>query len=136
MAPSALSKTTYWQIINLQMSRCGLPKNRHPEGFKRIFALCVDKPFCFWLGTSEPHRAYAEGAGAASGKDPSKVVVPSFLPDNNIVRNDILDYYMEVEHFDNMVARAVESIEKQGLKDNTIIVVTSDSNLCQVLISN
>ena len=85
-----------------------------------------DQPFCFWLGTSEPHRGYAKGAGARSGKDPDKVVVPSFLPDNDIVRNDILDYYMEIEHFDKMVDRAVKSIKKRGLLKNTIIVVTSD----------
>ncbi|MGI9240785.1 MAG: sulfatase-like hydrolase/transferase, partial [Verrucomicrobiales bacterium] len=34
------------------------------------------KPFCFWLGTSEPHRAFQQGAGVLTGKDPAKVVVP------------------------------------------------------------
>ena len=35
-----------------------------------------DQPFCFWLGTSEPHRAYELGAGKRTGKDPGKVIVP------------------------------------------------------------
>ena len=39
------------------------------------------------------------GAGKRTGKDPSKVIVPGIFPDNSIVRNDILDYYVEVEHF-------------------------------------
>ena len=30
-----------------------------------------DQPFCFWLGTSEPHRGYELGAGKRTGKDPS-----------------------------------------------------------------
>ena len=63
-----------------------------------------DQPFCFWLGTSEPHRGYELGAGKRTGKDPAKVIVPKIFPDNSIVRNDILDYYVEVEHFDIRLA--------------------------------
>ena len=58
------------------------------------------KPFCFWLGTYEPHRGFEKGAGLKSGKDPSKVIVPPIFPNDPIVRSDILDYYMEIEHFD------------------------------------
>ena len=85
--------------------------------------------FCFWLGTSEPHRAYEDGAGLKTGKDLSKIVVPEVFPDNQIVRSDIADYLVEVEHFDSMVARAIESLEKRGLLENTIIVVTSDHGM-------
>ena len=85
--------------------------------------------FCFWLGTSEPHRAYEDGAGIAMGKDPAKVEVPPIFPDNDLVRSDILDYLVEVEHFDSMVERAIESLEKRGLLDNTIVVVTSDHGM-------
>ena len=88
-----------------------------------------DQPFCFWLGTSEPHRGYELGAGKRTGKDPSKVLVPGIFPDNSIVRNDILDYYVEVEHFDKMVARAIRSLEKIGQLENTIVVVTSDHGM-------
>lgn len=88
-----------------------------------------ENSFCFWLGTHEPHRGYKLGAGIASGKDPAKVVVPPFLPDNDTVRSDLLDYYMEVEHYDQMVGRAIQSLEKRGLLDNTIIVMTSDHGM-------
>ena len=88
-----------------------------------------DQPFCFWLGTSEPHRGYELGAGKRSGKDPSKVIVPKIFPDHPIVRSDILDYFVEIEHFDKMVARALESLDKSGQLDNTIVVVTSDHGM-------
>jgi len=88
-----------------------------------------DQPFCFWLGTHEPHRGFEAGAGKRSGKDPSKVIVPSIFPDHSVVRSDILDYYVEVEHFDQMVARALKSLEKVGQLDNTIVVVTSDHGM-------
>ncbi|MBL6766472.1 MAG: sulfatase-like hydrolase/transferase, partial [Verrucomicrobiae bacterium] len=61
-----------------------------------------EQPFCFWLGTHEPHRDYQEGSGIATGKDPAKVIVPPIFPDNDIVRDDILDYLVEIEHFDSM----------------------------------
>ena len=88
-----------------------------------------DQPFCFWLGTSEPHRGFELGAGKRTGKDPAKVIVPKIFPDHPVVRNDILDYYVEIEHFDKMVARAIQSLEKAGQLDNTIVVVTSDHGM-------
>ena len=87
------------------------------------------QPFCFWLGTSEPHRAYELGAGKRTGKDPAKVIVPKIFPDHPVVRSDILDYYVEIEHFDKMIARALKSLEKAGQLDNTIVVVTSDHGM-------
>lgn len=88
-----------------------------------------DQPFCFWLGTSEPHRGFQPGSGKLSGKDSAKAIVPPIFPDNGIVRNDILDYLVEVEHFDSMVARAIATLEARGQLDNTIVVVTSDHGM-------
>jgi len=88
-----------------------------------------DKPFCFWLGTYEPHRGYQDGSGIAAGMDPERVVVPPIFPDTDVVRSDILDYYVEIEHYDKMVERAIHSLAKRGLLENTIIVVTSDHGM-------
>ena len=88
-----------------------------------------DQPFCFWLGTSEPHRAYELGAGKRTGKDPDQVIVPPIFPDNDIVRNDILDYLVEIETFDQHVARAIAILESTGQLDNTIVVITSDHGM-------
>ena len=88
-----------------------------------------NQPFCFWLGTYEPHRAYELNAGAKSDKDPADVIVPPIFPDNDIVRNDILDYLVEVEHFDQMVSRVIEMLEDAGELDNTLVIVTSDHGM-------
>lgn len=88
-----------------------------------------DQPFCFWLGTSEPHRGFELGAGKKTGMDPAEAVVPPIFPDNAIVRNDILDYLVEVETFDQQVARAIKLLEDAGELDNTIVVVTSDHGM-------
>ena len=88
-----------------------------------------NESFCFWLGTSEPHRFYQDGAGLKTGKDLSEIVVPAIFPDNGIVRSDIADYLVEVEHFDTMVARAIALLEARDELNNTIIVVTSDHGM-------
>lgn len=36
------------------------------------------KPFCFWYGSSDPHRPYDAGSGARSGLKPELVQVPPF----------------------------------------------------------
>lgn len=86
-------------------------------------------PFCFWLGTYEPHRGYKPGLWDRKEMDPSDVEVPPIFPDETIVREDILDYYHEIEHFDDMVVHAIELLEEAGELENTIIVVTSDHGM-------
>jgi len=85
------------------------------------------KPFCFWFGSHEPHRAYKPGSGEASGKRLEDVSVPPYLPDAPEVRSDILDYYVEVEQFDSQVAGLLAALEKAGRLDDTLLVVTSDN---------
>ena len=55
--------------------------------------------------------------------------MPPIFPDHPIVRNDILDYYVEIEHFDRMVTRAIKTLEAVGQLENTIVVVTSDHGM-------
>ena len=108
----------------------GITKKDYAGNFDDFFAqVPKDKPFCFWLGTHEPHRRFENGAGRRTGKDPDKVVVPPIFPDHPIVRSDILDYYVEIEHFDRMVARAIKTLERAGQLDNTIVVITSDHGM-------
>ena len=88
-----------------------------------------DKPFCFWLGGHEPHRPYEPGSGLRAGKKLNDVKVPPYLPDNKIVRNDLLDYALEVEWFDRHVGRALDHLDALGELENTLVVVTSDHGM-------
>ena len=88
-----------------------------------------DQPFCFWLGTHEPHRVYEQGSGLRAGRNPAEVKLPAYYPDNAAIRSDMLDYALEVEWVDRHLGRAVESLEKRGELDNTLIVITSDHGM-------
>ncbi len=88
-----------------------------------------NKPFCFWYGATEPHRAYQKGIGLKSGKKLKDVQVPSFLPDTELVRSDLLDYAFEIEHFDSHLQKMLRLLEQMGELDNTLILVTSDNGM-------
>lgn len=99
-------------------------------GFKEFYAAKPkDKPFCFWFGSSDPHRPYQQGSGVSSGKSLSSVNVPAFLPDRAEIRSDILDYYVEVERFDREMGDIIKMLEVAGELDNTLIVITGDNGM-------
>lgn len=87
------------------------------------------KPFCFWFGSTDPHRSYKKGSGLAKGKKISDAEVPPFLPDTPEIRSDLLDYAFEVERFDNDLGKMLKLLEKAGELDNTVIIVTSDNGM-------
>lgn len=90
-----------------------------------------DQPFCFWFGSHEPHRAYEFEAGSKyGGKKLADVTeVPSFWPDVDSVRQDMLDYAFEIEYFDNHLSNMIQKLEEAGELDNTIIIVTADNGM-------
>lgn len=87
------------------------------------------KPFCFWIGPSDPHRPYDANLKNTVGLRPQHLNVPAFLPDTPQMRDDLLDYYAEVARFEQTVADAVTLLEKTGQLQNTLIVVTSDNGM-------
>ena len=64
----------------ISLARCGLPKtkttrtghfnNDYSGNFADFLAATPEgKPWCFWFGTSEPHRGYEKGVGLRMGKN-------------------------------------------------------------------
>lgn len=103
----------------------------YTANFKLFLEDTKGQPWAFWYGGYEPHRAYEYGTGVSvGGKSPSQLdTVPAFWPDDEIVRNDILDYALEVEHFDSHLLEMIEMLEGNGQLENTIIIVTSDNGM-------
>lgn len=108
----------------------GIGKIDYATNFEAFLeAKPADQPFCFWMGFQEPHRPYEPGSGERLGKALDQVDVPRFLPDLPAVRSDLLDYAIEVEWGDAQLGRALETLEKAGQLDNTLVVVTSDHGM-------
>ncbi|MGE0145214.1 MAG: sulfatase [Planctomycetota bacterium] len=106
----------------------------HPCGPARSFDAFLaerdpDQPFCFWLGSSDPHRDYVPGSGAGGGIDLAQIRVPGCWPDREVVRSDIADYYFAVQRWDRDVGAALELLQAKGLLEDTLVVVTGDHGM-------
>ncbi|RLD35044.1 MAG: sulfatase, partial [Bacteroidetes bacterium] len=88
-----------------------------------------DKPFFFWYGAHEPHRVYEKDSWMRMDKKLEDVEVPGFLPDDDLIRGDILDYAVEIEWFDLHLLRMLEYLEETGELENTIVIVTADNGM-------
>src|SRR5262249_35053688 len=111
----------------------GSGRTRNPAGttyknFEQFLKSVPEgKPFCFWFGSTDPHRAYVKGSGVKSGMKPEDVFVPPYLPDTPEVRSDILDYYFAAQRFDRDTAAILKQIQDAGLADNTLVLMTGDN---------
>jgi arylsulfatase A-like enzyme len=110
----------------------GISNNDYSGNFDDFLNSRKDnQPFCFWYGSTEPHRKYEYGSGVSKGgKKLSDIKeVFSFWPDDEIVRNDMLDYAFEIENFDSHLVKMLELLEKKGELENTIVIVTADNGM-------
>lgn len=104
------------------------PAGKTYKGFAEFLAsVPPGKPFCFWLGSHDPHRPYKPGTGLESGLKLDSVYVPPMWPDVPEVRNDILDYYFASQRFDTQVGEVLALLEKAGKLQNTIVLVSGDN---------
>jgi N-sulfoglucosamine sulfohydrolase len=108
----------------------GMSNKDYIANFRSFLDTAGYKPFCFWYGAFEPHRAYEKDSGRiTNGMDPAAVDLPAFYPDAPDLRNDMLDYGFEVEYLDQHLVQMLAELESRGLLDNTIIMVTGDHGM-------
>ena len=106
----------------------------NPCGEKVEFSEFLDKlpngkPFFFWFGTHDPHRPFGKNAGKNAGIDAANIKVPGFLPDTPEIREDLSDYFSEIQHFDKEIGDLIAILKKSGRFENTVIVVASDNGM-------
>ncbi|MBL9185690.1 MAG: sulfatase [Verrucomicrobiaceae bacterium] len=97
------------------------------------------KPFCLLLNVADPHKPfYAEGKKGQVADDPNvpskvftpeEVVVPGFLPDDPVIRQELALYFSSVRRADDAVGSILEALKASGQEDNTIIVFLSDHGM-------
>jgi len=108
-------------------------RERNPAGpaFKTfgdfLATVPAGKPFCYWYGSTDPHRPYELGSGVKAGMKLADVQVPPIFPDTPAVRGDILDYYVRVQRFDAQLGALLKTLADSGRAANTLVIVTSDN---------
>ena len=109
-----------------------ISENDYAANFKDFLSTVPEgRPWSFWYGALEPHRGYTYGSGVSQGGRKLSDIdrVPGYWPDNERVRNDMLDYAYEVEHFDRHLGRMLDTLSDAGRLDDTIVIVTSDHGM-------
>jgi arylsulfatase A-like enzyme len=88
-----------------------------------------DQPFCYWFGPTNVHRKWIKGSGKKLwGIDPDALAgkLPPFLADVPEVREDLADYFGEIQAFDAALGVLLRRLEAIGELDNTLVVVSGD----------
>jgi N-sulfoglucosamine sulfohydrolase len=98
-----------------ECSRTAHYKNR-PDKSQPFFAVFN------WVGTHESQNWDISNVKT----DPSKVIVPPYYPDNEIVRKNIAKLYDNIATLDSVVGVMLTELEKEGELDNTIIFFWGD----------
>lgn len=85
-------------------------------------------PFFFWVASTDPHRPYGEDdiEPVYSAAD---AVVPPYLPDHPLIREEIAQYYDEIVRFDRHVGQVLDELEAQQVLDETLVVYLSDNGM-------
>ncbi len=87
-----------------------------------------NQPWFFWLGFSDPHHVW-NTQGPQGVPDPTRLTLPPHLPDLPGVRNDLARYIAEVEHLDGDVQSVLDTLERRGFAENTIVVFMGDNGM-------
>ncbi len=91
-----------------------------------------DKPFFFWVASKDPHRPYGDVERVIPKRRfyvAKDVVVPPYLPNHQLIREDIADYYNEISRFDQHVGEILDELANQNVLDETFIVYLSDNGM-------
>ena len=86
----------------------------------------MDRPFFCWYASTDAHRGWAINDEAPK-YDPADVVVPPYLFDGPLTRQDLTGYYHEVSRFDHFVGEVARELPKQGVLKNTMLIVMADN---------
>ena len=81
-------------------------------------------PFCLFACSNEPHTPWNKGD--ASQYPPEKIELPPYHVDTPETRDGFSRYLAEITYYDDQVGQILALLDKHGVADNTMVVVTSE----------
>ena len=99
--------------------------------FKAVDALMRDSadkgtPFALFACSNEPHSPWTQGKQFRPRYELSKIKLPPYLVDTPQTRKAFRNYLCEISFFDLEVGRLLESLDRHGLADNTLVMLVSE----------
>jgi arylsulfatase len=108
-----------------QITRGGGPGNEK-DWVSHVQERPKEKPFFFWFASTDAHRGWSISEEAPK-YDPKDVIIPPYMVDTEVTREDLTGYYHEVSRFDYYIGLVTAELKKQGVLKNTMIVVAADN---------
>ena len=90
------------------------------------------EPFFLSVGLASPHRrgkGFWPPPDYARKTDPRFVKVPDPLPDTPQTRRDMADYIDATKSMDEDMGKVLESLDRAGLADRTLVICTTDHGI-------
>ena len=85
-----------------------------------------NKPFFMWFASFDAHRDW-QADPLATPHNPDEVIVPPYMVNAPGTRTDLASYYDEIQRFDRFVGLVRDELRKQGVLENTLIIVMADN---------
>ncbi len=141
MFPKALKEAGYYCVLSgkLHMGKATRPAfdliisegyAKDPTGAARWIQCLqerpMDKPFFMWFASLDAHRPW-ETDSLGIPFEPTKVILPTGVPDTPKTRQDVASYYDEVQRFDRYVGGVINELKQQGVYKNTLIILLGDN---------
>ncbi len=133
LASESSSQLTYYSILRLIRERF-LSKNKYPNHYYQEAAVVNEKAlryfedrggrerFFMFLHYMEPHDPFFYHP--FNGKGYARVEMPN--PPPEMADEFLYAYDQEIEYLDKRLGELFDALKKQGIWDNTIILVTAD----------
>lgn len=100
--------------------------NPDMEAIEKLFveSKTAETPFCLFACSNEPHSPWNKGD--ASRYPPESVQLPPYLADTPETRDGFSRYLAEITFYDGQVGQILDLLEKHGLVENTLVMVSSE----------
>lgn len=86
-----------------------------------------EQPFFLSVGFVETHTLPTDGATFGyPARDDRYVAPPPTLPDTPQVRADVASFHAAADAFDTALGRVLDALDAHGLRESTIVLVTTD----------
>ncbi len=120
-----------WKFPFTKRIQCDHTSWQTKERCAQFFKEAGDKPFFLKLNLTNTHRPFKlHTFNKKLRVPPEKVYVPPQLADTKMMREDLSDYYSDVQCQDETVGTTMEALCRSGKLDKTLVIFTSDHGWC------
>jgi N-sulfoglucosamine sulfohydrolase len=85
-----------------------------------------NQPFFMWFAAHDAHRGWDQSISKGPHR-PQDVQVPPYQIDGTATREDLAHYYNEVHRLDANIGLVINELKRQGVFDNTVIILMADN---------